>query len=243
LYRANLTEISTQAALIAGFSFTALIETADSIDFADENRPLKKIVLPYVFYACFATSFSTALYVLALGTVVVMFGPTLALKGSTDDAVKYAATHMRKLQMKILKAAFTAITTLLLGACILSFQLYDIGIAVLTFVVYVGVYFYLVSYGFNIYRTFVPLDGEAFLEPDAIGYHPDGKKMTAKEHREDIEAKQKQRLTEALEASKLKVKGSLWKRQPIEDGGLFVKYYAVLEKGRLDFYAKEKVIS
>lgn len=39
----------------------------------------------------------------------------------------------------------------------------------------------------------------------------------------------------------MKVKGILWKRQSVEDGGLFIKYYAVLDKGRLDFYSKEKV--
>ena len=37
------------------------------------------------------------------------------------------------------------------------------------------------------------------------------------------------------------MRAALWKRQPVEDGGLFVKYFAVLEKGRLDFYNKEKV--
>ena len=39
---------------------------------------------------------------------------------------------------------------------------------------------------------------------------------------------------------KVKLKAILWKRQSIEEGGLFVKYFAVLEKGRLDFYYKEK---
>ncbi len=38
-----------------------------------------------------------------------------------------------------------------------------------------------------------------------------------------------------------KLKAILWKRQSIEEGGLFVRYFAVLEKGRLDFYFKEKV--
>jgi hypothetical protein len=27
----------------------------------------------------------------------------------------------------------------------------------------------------------------------------------------------------------------------MEDGGIFIKYFAVLEKGRLDFYSREKV--
>lgn len=44
-----------------------------------------------------------------------------------------------------------------------------------------------------------------------------------------------------LQATKTKLRAELWKRQSIEDGGLFIKYFAVLEKGRLDFYVKEKV--
>ena len=39
------------------------------------------------------------------------------------------------------------------------------------------------------------------------------------------------------------MKAPLWKRQSIEEGGLFFKYFAVLEKGRLDLYLKEKVAS
>ena len=45
-----------------------------------------------------------------------------------------------------------------------------------------------------------------------------------------------------MQATKHKLRAELWKRQSIEDGGLFIKYFAVLEKGRLDFYAKEKVL-
>lgn len=36
------------------------------------------------------------------------------------------------------------------------------------------------------------------------------------------------------------MKAILWKRQSIEEGGVFVRYYGVLEKGRLDLYAREK---
>jgi hypothetical protein len=57
--------------------------------------------------------------------------------------------------------------------------------------------------GFKTYRTFVPLDDKA----DAMGYDPHGRRMTAEEYEGDIRAKQNQRLTEALEASKLKGQG------------------------------------
>eukprot|EP01035_Chromulina_nebulosa_P020426 gene20426-26506_t len=41
---------------------------------------------------------------------------------------------------------------------------------------------------------------------------------------------------ELIENTKLKARGVIWKRRPVEHGGLFIKYYAVLEKGKLDFY-------
>lgn len=164
----------------------------------------------------------------------------MALKGSTDDAVKYAATHMRSYQLHILQVAFIAVTSLIFGATIVSWALYEMGIAIITTVVYGCIYYLLVSYCLSTYRTFNPLMEGIFVEPDQIGYHADGRKMSAKEYKEELERKEKERLQDALEATKLKVKGILWKRQALEDGGLFQKYYAVLEKGRLDFYRNEK---
>ncbi len=35
----------------------------------------------------------------------------------------------------------------------------------------------------------------------------------------------------------------LWLRKPLEDGGTFREYFAVLDKGRLDFYKCEQVCS
>eukprot|EP00599_Poterioochromonas_sp_BG-1_P000060 CAMPEP_0173146268 /NCGR_PEP_ID=MMETSP1105-20130129/8389_1 /TAXON_ID=2985 /ORGANISM="Ochromonas sp., Strain BG-1" /LENGTH=309 /DNA_ID=CAMNT_0014060431 /DNA_START=294 /DNA_END=1219 /DNA_ORIENTATION=+ len=169
-----------------------------------------------------------------------MFGPTLALKGSTDDAVKYAATQMRKFQMKVFKAAFIAITALFVGSTIISYAIYQQGVAILTMFVYFFVYIILVLHGFATYRRFNPTVDGAFLEPDAVGYHADGRKMTSKEYKEEAERKEKERLQDALEATKLRVTGVLWKRQVIEHGGLFIKYFGVLEKGRLDFYKTEK---
>ena len=40
--------------------------------------------------------------------------------------------------------------------------------------------------------------------------------------------------------SRLKVKGVLWLRESLENGGNFLKRFAVLEKGCIDFYIKEQ---
>jgi hypothetical protein len=218
---------------MSGFAFTGFVG-----DFGEHS--LRSEVLSYFYKVSFAVAFTTSVYILSVVVITVMFGPTLALKGSTDDAVKYSASQMREIQMKVLKVALIAITALIFGAGVLAWDLYNYGVAAIVTFVYIVIYYTLVLYGFTIYRIFNPLDINSFLEPDAVGYTADGRKMTAKEYREEHERKEQDRLAQSLEATKLKVKGTLWKRNPIEKGGLFVKYYAVLEKGRLDFYAKEK---
>lgn len=47
--------------------------------------------------------------------------------------------------------------------------------------------------------------------------------------------------SDPLERVKIKAKGIIWKRDSMELGGNFRKCYAVLEKGKLDFYKSEDV--
>mmetsp|Transcript_17971 Transcript_17971/g.39849 ORF Transcript_17971/g.39849 Transcript_17971/m.39849 type:complete len:140 (+) Transcript_17971:196-615(+) len=84
LYSNNLSAIATQAALIGGFSFTAVILETNT-------GSVWREALSYFYYVCFTVCLVAALFVLSQATVVVMFGPTMALKGSTDEAVKFAA--------------------------------------------------------------------------------------------------------------------------------------------------------
>jgi hypothetical protein len=162
LYTSNLTAMATQAALIGGFSFTAVLV-------AQETGSIAQTVLQYFYYVCFAVCLVCSLFILAEATIVVMFGPTMALKGATDDAVKFAATHMRNQQFVILRAAWAAISALFLGACILSWANYDIGIAAITTVVYLVGYYFLMLESYKAFRIFVPLDENAMVEPTLDG--------------------------------------------------------------------------
>mmetsp|Transcript_24624 Transcript_24624/g.26946 ORF Transcript_24624/g.26946 Transcript_24624/m.26946 type:complete len:405 (-) Transcript_24624:255-1469(-) len=237
LYTSNLTAMATQAALIGGFSFTAVLVASDPGSLADQ-------VLGYFYYVCFAICLVTSLFILSEATIVVMFGPTMALKGATDDAVKFAANHMREQQMIILKAAWVVVTSLFLGACIMSWANYEVGIAAITTVVYIVGYYALITQSYRAFRIFVPSDDSAFIEPvlDASGMPTNEYRMVTGEEKEGENRKTaaQQSLAAAQEATKLKVKAHIWKRQSIEDGGLFVKYFGVLDKGRLDLYAREK---
>jgi magnesium-transporting ATPase (P-type) len=158
LYSNNLSAVATQAALIGGFSFTAV-----SVQY-DATGPTQ-LALSYFYYVCFTVCLVSSLFVLSQATIVVMFGPTMALKGASDESVKFAAGHMMQQQLVILRAASVAITSLFLAACILSWANYPLGIAAITTVVYVVSYYYLAKFGYEAYRTFVPKDENAFLEP------------------------------------------------------------------------------
>lgn len=259
LYSNNLSAVATQAALVSGFSFTAVIAT----NTASVTDDVEIIALSYFYYVFFTICLVTALFILSQATIVGMFGPTLALKGATDDAVKFAAAHMMNQQLIIMKAAFITITSLFLGACILCWANYPIGIATLCTVVYLVSYYYLVTEGYTAYRIFVPDDSSAYIEPllDASGtviaggngnnsssaaspsYRLISSSNNEKKNEEETEkaAAATASLLQAQEATKMKIRAIIWKRQSVEDGGLFVKYYGVLEKGRLDLYYKEKV--
>eukprot|EP01033_Poteriospumella_lacustris_P007219 gene7219-5195_t len=234
LYSNNLSAVATQAALIGGFSFTAVSVTYEA------SGPTQ-LALGYVYYVFFTICLVSSLFILSQATIVVMFGPTMALKGASDEAVKFAAGHMMQQQLIILRAASVAITSLFLAACVLSWAYYPVGIATITTVVYMVAYYFLVKLGYEAYRTFVPKDDSAFLEPllEMAGLYQNSNKNASADVKEEQNALA-EKLAQAQEATKLKVKAVLWKRQSIEDGGLFVKYYGVLEKGRLDLYYKEK---
>ena len=74
LYASNLSAVATQAALIAGFAFTAV---------GSYNAPinLEQEVFSYFYVSAYTLCLIAALFVLSQATIVVMFGPSLALKG------------------------------------------------------------------------------------------------------------------------------------------------------------------
>jgi len=158
-------------------------------------------------------------------------------------------------QFLILKAALISITALFCGACLLSWATYPLGIAVITTVVYVVSYYFLITEGYKAFLTFVPHEDGEFVGTEG----PSLKSTAAAANRYKSAAagtmdrdeerplspgagarSATQLLENAQEATKFKLRAELWRRQSIEDGGLFLKCFAVLEKGRLDFYARER---
>ncbi len=111
----------------------------------------------------------------------------MALKGATDDAVKFAANHMREQVFIALTAAWVVITALFIGACILSWAKYNLGVAVITNVVFLVGYAALMVESYHAYRAFVPLNDSAFIEPvlDATGKPTDELKLVSADGKEE----------------------------------------------------------
>jgi hypothetical protein len=158
LYANNLSAVATQAALVAGFAFTGVI-------IGQSNNGLASEILSYFYYFLFTISLVSALFVLSQATIVVMFGPTMALKGSSDFAVKYSATHMLAQQFIIFKAAALAISSILLAACIYSWSNYELTVCVPTTIVYIAGYYIIWTEGKKAFDIFIPNDDGAFVDP------------------------------------------------------------------------------
>lgn len=129
LYTNNLSQIATQAALISAFSFTAVSEPPDT-------PAVYMKVLEFFYTTFFTVCLVCALFVLSQATTTVLFGPTMALKGASDEAVKFAASHMMKQQIIVLHAAGWSISALFLASLLLAWVLYPVGLATITTVIY-----------------------------------------------------------------------------------------------------------
>ena len=159
LYAHNLSAIATQSALIGGFSFGAVIAHIPA-------ESIREIVLSYLYYTAFTVCLVSALIILSQATIAGMFGPTMALKGSTDEAVKFAAAVMFDQQFFILRFAIIAVSALFFGALTLSWSHYPDGIAIIVTVVYVVAYYFMVKEGYQAYYTFVPNQDTEFVNPE-----------------------------------------------------------------------------
>ena len=101
-----------------------------------------------------------------------MFGPTMALKGSSDEAVKVAAGQMMAQQHLIFRVASLTITSLFCGAMIVTWANASYGIATITTVIYGIAYYMILTEGFKAYYVFIPPDGgmiDLIEETDAEG--------------------------------------------------------------------------
>lgn len=292
LYQANLSAVATQAALIAGFSFAAI-----TTEFTNTYGTFST-VLSYVYYSCFTVCFCAALFALSQSTIVVMFGPSMALKADDSDAVRVASEYMRQQQVLVFNIGVVSVTALFVGACVLTWATYDYPIAAICCLVYISSFYIVVVQGAKALDIFLPtvdvtvdanLQAEASLRSGikffgkslstradrTSSQGKDGKVKSVKDSqgrgsemvrassmnsavlgdssgggsradgqseggRSNLSSATSLRSEDPVERIRLKAKGVMWRRRALEKGGTFVRVFAVLEKGKLDFYDSEQ---
>jgi hypothetical protein len=138
LYTYNLNAIGTQAALIAGFAFTAL---------SDLNPTEASTALQYFYYIFYTICLITALFVLTQATIAAIFGTTLSIKGKNAKTVEIAAKIMKDKQVLILQMGSVCITSLFIGGVLQSWSLYPTGIAIIVTILYVSFWISIVWLG------------------------------------------------------------------------------------------------
>ena len=109
---------------------------------------------PYLYYLFFTVCVIASFFTLSQCTIVVMFGPSRALKGDTTESVKIAADHMRHQMFTILKIAFIAVTALFLGVFIYCWSHTPFELAIPTSLLYIGGYYTVLTYGMHTYDLF-----------------------------------------------------------------------------------------
>ena len=108
----------TPATLIAGFSFTGIVE----LEFADghEGRSyLAKLAEP-VFYMSASAALSLALYVTAVSSMGIVFGQRLTIQATASQGSEHDAT-VRELNHKflmVLVALGLSMASVVVGACL-----------------------------------------------------------------------------------------------------------------------------
>ncbi len=149
LYSSNLSAVGTQAALIAGFAFTSLAEDSPKSGYWSS-------VLDYFFNFFYTITYCSAIFALTQSTIVVMFGPSMALKANDSDAVRVTSEYMRQQQMFVFFIGVVAISSMFIGICIYSWAALDFPVAGMVTVVYLSVFYLLLYAGVQSYTIFLP---------------------------------------------------------------------------------------
>lgn len=246
LYTSNLNAIGTQAALIAGFAFTGIAETPYPNDNFDDE------VIEYFYYFFITVTLVSGLFAVSQATIVTLYGPAMALSGETPEAVTSSVSNMRGQQDFVFKVGGVAITSLFLSAICLSWARRPRGVASVNTIVYLGVYYLMVSEGRKAYLLFSNIKEEvgAYEDPNKDKANPlktaqlkaaSSAKSVVGGSSKSVVGPIPEEPENSLEAgAQTRARGVLWLRQSLSKGGELEQCYAVLEKGKLDVYRSEQ---
>ena len=159
LYTTNLTALGTVSALIASFVYSGM-----ACGVFPNNNPSNGTYNPnsnpgyhgleYLFFVFSVISLMTGVFAVSQTTIVTMFGPALALSGSTPGAVTLAVDHMSQRQTYALLISVVCVATLVLSCCVCDWDRLFYGIAAMNSFIYFGIFYLMVREGLKAYALF-----------------------------------------------------------------------------------------
>lgn len=255
LYTKNLNSIGTLAALVAGFAYTGIAEADYTITY--EGDPLI-----YFYFLFDALCLTMGVFCISQATIVTMYGPSLALNGESADAVTTAVGHMCEQQAFTFMIGAISVTSLIISACVLTWARREAGVGAMCMAIYIVIYVFMLHEGKKAYELFKTEEEDAETAKasgvTAMKYKQMGVEMNAKSKGSNLKAKSVNANKETgpesnsstaqlstadnklIAIANTKARGILFWRKLSSTGNGLIECYAVLEKGMLDFYKKEK---
>ena len=176
-------------------------------------------------YQIFMTiGFVSSIFALSQSTIVLMYGPSFALKGDTETVVMKASEEMKQQQLFVTVLIFISIFALFLGLSIFSWVTFQTGCAGLTCALYIVGFWFIAHHSYISYTK--GGDNKDWLHSSLAD--------------QEREAEERKQLIEKVEhlnkLVKSKIRGKLWRRSAIHQGGKFSPVEVFLHSGKLDFY-------
>jgi hypothetical protein len=125
LYKNNFNALATVGILISAFSYTGVNEVPYP------HASLKDIYISYPFYFFNTISLMCWLFVSSQSTIATMYGPAMALRGSTAKAVAKAVSSMLAIQENVLAVGGVGIIATIISTNLLAFARVPYPIAIM----------------------------------------------------------------------------------------------------------------
>mmetsp|Transcript_1095 Transcript_1095/g.2253 ORF Transcript_1095/g.2253 Transcript_1095/m.2253 type:complete len:493 (-) Transcript_1095:360-1838(-) len=265
LYLANLNAIATQAAIVADLGFGSIREVE-----VPQSHIRGSFMFGYIYYICSMSSLMASLMALSQSTILVIYGHSLFIKGEDSDASIAAVGQMRSSQLESgFWGAVCGMFLLLQGLAFSWANVSNYRVGLVVTMVYVFGMYYVYSHGINSIHSFLALKEKINSEAaghrpeDGRPEESDDKSKSPvkrllnrqmswvrqlgatapsqaeKQQMEDRKAVMYETVRKNIRESSFR--GVLWaKFHEAFNTRCFVKCYAVLERGRLDFYRSKQ---
>ena len=131
-YKSSYDNVGTQAALISGFIVAVLVTLETSNDHRQQSD-LTPSKLPHwvvdIYHVCSFVALMALMYTVIAVTTVTVWGPGLALRGSSPTAMETAVLGVKKARWEIYTAFFVGVISFIFMAITVAWIQMDFQIA------------------------------------------------------------------------------------------------------------------